>query len=275
MGTTGNYCLANDIDASSTSVTPFTPIGSNLQQFIGVFDGNGHVIQGLTINSSATDVGLFGYTNTVGTIRNIGLSNLSVTATTAESVGGLVGTNSGTVTDSYTTGALVSKVGAFVSIGGLARSNQGTILRSNSSASVSQAIDPTNFVYLGGLVGVNDKLISDSYATGVVTGRSLNTITGFTHEIGGLVGHLERGTVAQSYSTGNLSIENATSYTGGLVGEMFSGTITQSYATGASTSVGAFSALSAVGGLVGLMNSGTVTQSYATVQQLETPAWAG
>lgn len=46
MGTTGNYCLANDIDASSTSTIPFVPIGS----FVGVFDGNGHVIDKLTAN---------------------------------------------------------------------------------------------------------------------------------------------------------------------------------------------------------------------------------
>lgn len=80
----GKYVLGADIDASATSgwnsngsggYYDFAPVGSQASSFTGVFDGLGHAIAGLTINSPATDViDLFGYT--IGaTLRNIGLTN--------------------------------------------------------------------------------------------------------------------------------------------------------------------------------------------------------
>src|ERR1700733_7862916 len=49
----GSYCLANDIDASATATwnggTGFIPIG-NGTQFSGLFDGQNHTIDRLTIN---------------------------------------------------------------------------------------------------------------------------------------------------------------------------------------------------------------------------------
>lgn len=53
---TYNYILQCDIDLKSKK---FTPIGSNENPFVGTFDGNGHVISNLKINSDDNNVGLF------------------------------------------------------------------------------------------------------------------------------------------------------------------------------------------------------------------------
>src|SRR5262245_41498019 len=55
---TGNFCLANDIDASTKP--NFAPIGNFITPFTGKLDGRGHVIRNLRIRTSQQQVGLFG-----------------------------------------------------------------------------------------------------------------------------------------------------------------------------------------------------------------------
>lgn len=55
---TYNYILQVDIDLDSHK---FTPIGSKKYPFTGTFDGNGHIISNLKIDSDSDNVGLFGY----------------------------------------------------------------------------------------------------------------------------------------------------------------------------------------------------------------------
>ena len=126
-------------------------------------------------------------------------------------------------------------------VGGLVGYNNGIISQSFATGAILGAYS------VGGLVGVNDNgIISQSYATGSVTGA---------YNVGGLVGW-NNGTISQSYATGAVSgIGNV----GGLVGVNDNGTISQSYATGAVTG-GAYS----VGGLVGVNDNGIISQSYAT-----------
>jgi len=72
--------------------------------FSGIFDGSGHTISNLTINRPATDyVGLFGITSAASAIWNVGLIGGGVSG--ANYVGGLVGGNYGTVSNSYTRAA--------------------------------------------------------------------------------------------------------------------------------------------------------------------------
>ena len=68
----GKYALGADIDASVTSTwggTGFTPVGL----FSGTFDGLGHTINGLYINRSASNTGLFGQA-TATVLRPSGLA---------------------------------------------------------------------------------------------------------------------------------------------------------------------------------------------------------
>jgi len=234
----GYYALGANIDASVTSGwntgAGFVPIGNDTTKFTGAFDGLGHTISGHTINRSYTDyVGLFGYIGSGAAVNNVGLLGGSVKGVN-NYVGGLVGYNDGTITNSYATGSVEGND----YVGGLVGANLGTVTNSYATGSV------TGGYSIGGLVGANLGTITDSYATGSVTGNNW---------VGGLVGYNYFGTITGSYATGSVT---GNDYVGGLVGVNVSGTITDSYATGSVTGN------DYVGGLVGRNSSGTITNAY-------------
>jgi hypothetical protein len=92
------------------------------------------------------------------------------------------------------------------------------------------------------LVGYNQAILNDSYATGSVSG---------TYFVGGLVGY-NGGPISNAYATGSVSGASGSEYVGGLVGynNATYGTVSNSYATGTVTGT------SSLGGLVGY-NTGT------------------
>lgn len=231
--TDAHFIQVDDIDASETETwndgAGFNPIGDDVVKFTGSYDGNGYVIEGLSIDRPGErDVGLFGSTDG-GEISEVGITDSYVRGRFA--VGSLVGINDGTtITDSYVTGDVTSRAN---SIGGLVGHNGGDISGSYAEVDVSGQYQ------VGGLVGSNLRDdISGSHATGDVSGEG-NT--------GGLVGSNWKGDISGSYATGNVSGED--SNVGGLVGrnrEHISG----SYATGN------VSGNESIGGLVGSNTDG-------------------
>ncbi|GAA0889280.1 YDG domain-containing protein [Rhodanobacter soli] len=225
MNLGASYTLGSNIDAAVTgsvagvgsdmwSSSGFVPIGNSGTKFTGTFDGQGHTISNLTINLPATQyVGLFGWTMG-STIRNVGLVDGSVTG--KDAVGGLVGSNNGSISTSYNTGTVTATGNA---AGGLVGANGDDIYSAidNSYATGAVTGNGTN-VYLGGLSGVlHYGDINNSYATGdVINGADT---------IGGLVGFVYSASLRNSYSTGAVT---GTSNVGGLVGISFSA-ITNSY----------------------------------------------
>ena len=133
------------------------PIGDSSNPFIGKFEGNGFTISNLKIDRSGTNnVGLFGFVGQEAEITNVGLLDVNITGRI--DVGGLVGINRGTITNSYATGS-VSGAG---SIGGLVGfNNGGTITNSYATGTVLGSLKS-----VGGLVGLNSGTITNSYATG-------------------------------------------------------------------------------------------------------------
>ncbi|WP_411883179.1 YDG domain-containing protein [Polaromonas sp. YR568] len=214
-GSTGmlnkHYKLANDIDASGTAAwnggAGLTPIGDNTTQFTGTFDGENKTISNLTINRPAEEAtGLFGHIGYGGTVKKVGLTNVSVIGDYI--VGGLAGYNEGAISDSYSTGT----VSGGMSVGGLVgdTTDVGTIVGSYSAANVSGDSG------VGGLVGNSGGAIYDSYATGAVTGSNSSGA------VGGLVGSLGYfGFVSSSYSNG--SVSGTGGFIGGLIGHNLPG----------------------------------------------------
>ncbi|MGA2191695.1 MAG: GLUG motif-containing protein, partial [Steroidobacteraceae bacterium] len=147
--------MGSNIDATPTSTwnsgSGFTPIGNSTNNFTGTFDGLGHTISNLAINlPSASDVGLFGYTGAGSVIQNVGLVGGSVSG--SNYVGGLVGWNNGTVSNSYATGS----VNGASNVGGLVGDNGGMVSSSYATGSVNGASN------VGGLVGDNGGMVSNS-----------------------------------------------------------------------------------------------------------------
>jgi filamentous hemagglutinin family protein len=259
---TGNYALGSNIDATATSGwnsnAGFAPIGNSSSIFAGKFDGLGHTISGLKIDRPTTDyVGLFGYTGSSAIIQNVALVDGTITGQSY--LGGLVGYNSGTISNSYSTGAVnggaVGGNGTVIghNVGGLVGYNDGTISNSYSTGAITGIAD------VGGLVGDNEssRTISNSYSTGAVTGV---TGTGDVGDVGGLVGE-NRGTISNSYSTGAVT---GTNYVGGLVGYGYGGSISKTYSTGA------VNGTASIGGLLGGYGGGSITNSY---WDKETSGW--
>jgi len=206
----GNHILMNDLDSTTAGYTELAsptanqgkgwqPIGTGNSPFVGTFDGQGYEIRDLFINRPDEDfVGLFGIVDEGGHIEDIGVVNADVTGG-YEYVGGLLGANVGTVSNSYSSGSVTGEefVGGLMGFNGEA----GTVSNSYSSGSV------TGSYGVGGLLGANVGTVSNSYSSGSVTGEN---------GAGGLLGfNGEAGTVSNSYSTGSVT---GYEYVGGLLG---------------------------------------------------------
>jgi filamentous hemagglutinin family protein len=216
-------------------------------------------VTGVGVTGGSYVGGLIGFNGTgiaTGTGSSVGntitgsyVSGGTVSAS-GSNVGGLVGSNAGSVSGSYDNGTTVtSSTGdTSVSAGGLVGSNSGTI--NNSYATNFSVSDNATIAYdLGGLVGNNTGTISTSYASnGTVSSKSA---------VGGLVGNNSSGgTIDTSFASNNTVSGNNT--IGGLVGSN-SGSISNTFASG-----GTISGSSTVGGLVGY-DTGSISTSYASV----------
>jgi hypothetical protein len=99
---TGNYKLANNIDASASAQTPFVPIGFTKDFFRGTLDGNNKTITNLTITGTGSYTGIF--TKAYHAVfKNIRLVNVNVTG--GYSTGAIAGyVENVDLKDSYVTG---------------------------------------------------------------------------------------------------------------------------------------------------------------------------
>jgi hypothetical protein len=237
-----NFILINNLDSNTEGYTDYNvgdgweSIGKLQDQFTGTFDGDDYTISNLFIDRDDADyIALFRYTGSKSEISNVFLEYVDTTGN--HYVGGLVGVNYGTITNSYSTGRITGSH----HVGGLVGRNLGTITNSYSTGSI------TGNDRVGGLVGLNRRTITDSYSTGSITGKS---------SVGGLVGYnYDDGTITNSYSTGSITGNDRV---GGLVGRNL-GSISNSYSTGRITGD------DSVGGLVGTNHHyATITNSYST-----------
>ena len=277
-GLAKNYVLGADIDASATatwnksgqSYLGFKPLGGdNLALFTGSrFDGLGHSIAGLTINRPNENYGgLFGRTSG-SDIRNVHLQDGVVNG--KQYAGGLVGYSSnGTISNSSASSDIIVRTGSGSAFaGGLVGYSSSNVTISNSSASGDVLMNSTStststtttYASAGGLVGENQGVISNSFASGNITSDAKKNA-----DAGGLVGWNENGTISNSYASGDAT-SNATSgaYAGGLVGYTGGkGSLSKSFASGnvtANATSGAYS-----GGLVGASNgNGNISNAYAS-----------
>lgn len=142
--------LMNDIDFKPTDGTTnnFTAIGIGIY-FYGTFDGQGHTISGIRINTESSYQGLFGMNANSAIVKNLTIDN-AVIASSSSYVGGIVGLNWGTISNCIVTNNV--KLTANSSCGGVTGNNEGTI----SNCVVSNDVELTaNSLYCGGVVGLN------------------------------------------------------------------------------------------------------------------------
>ena len=262
------WILMNDIDMSDCGVQNwnggqgFIPIGaggnpmpSGGTPFIGSFNGQNHTISNLYINRPSSNwQALFGYVETSGVIKNLGVTFVNVEGSMC--VAGLIGRNGylqgGTITNCYSTGTVT---GGTQVAGLIGRGSGGTITNCYSTADATG----TASYFVGGLIGYYGNYagtITNCYSTGDITG------TGASGYVGGLIGQVcafyGTVTITNCYSTGNVT--GTGDAVGGLIGQSYlNGIITNCSSTGNVTATGDY-----VGGLAGLNNGGTVTNCSST-----------
>ena len=168
----------NDIDLSGKQWTPiggWNRVNSDSDYyFSGTFNGNGHVITGLTIGTEQYPRkyeynGLFGDCKNAN-VLNLGLDNILINA--YERSGGIIGTaNSRTSINScYVNG----KISASSYVGGII-GKYGTVINCYSSAEVNGSGD-----CIGGISGY-DSEITNCYSIGNVAGKSsVGAIAGYS-----------------------------------------------------------------------------------------------
>lgn len=245
------YALGDHVDCSDTinwnGSEGFVPIGDNASPFLGELDGRGFAVDGIFMDRASADrQGVFGKIgasdNQVGLVKDIYFGNLLITGDAF--TGGVVGQLYGQLNRVHAEGEVYGST----EVGGLVGSHGGTfdtIINSRSDVDVTGTD-----LGIGGIAGYNDNdsEITNSYATGDVTGIGIDAT-----RVGGLVGH-NLGDIESSHATGNVTSEG--SRAGGLAGRN-GGSIFRSYATGSVNSED-----EDAGGLVGF-NSGDITQSYS------------
>ena len=214
-GTDGNSAdpgahakLMNNIDLNGSEENPWTPIGNSIDNpYEGTFNGDGHTISGLYINTD--DQGLFGYVS--GTVQNLSVSG---TVSGGMFVGGIAGQNLGNVINCAFSGSVsgVSFVGGVVGYNG----SSGTVKNCYNTGAVSGS-----GLYVGGVVGNNyNGSVENCYNTGDVSGNNY---------VGGVVGQ-NSGTVENCYNTGTVTGSGDRSNVGGVVGDnIIGGTVTGCY----------------------------------------------
>ena len=217
QATCTGYELLNNLDFdtngdgnvnASDDYPNWAPIGANLSPYTAAFNGNGRTISNMTINTSNLgQVGLFAAANGE-VIENVGLPDVSITASGSDSqllsVGALAGYRRGAVRASYATGTINTTVGAVsvtTSAGGLVgylgfTANTSQIDASWAAVNISvtsssTATAPDDQDAAGGLVG---RMISTSGTAVTVTSswaRGTATSSRSNSDVGGLVGRTQ------------------------------------------------------------------------------------
>nr|MBQ5811831.1 InlB B-repeat-containing protein [Clostridia bacterium] len=102
------YILMADIDMSGVA---FAPLGGKYEPFTGVFDGNGHTVSNLVIESTASYQGLFAYNR--GKITGLTLDN-TCAVTGSAYIGGIAGRSDGIIENCTDNATVTVAAGEFV-----------------------------------------------------------------------------------------------------------------------------------------------------------------
>ena len=215
-----NITLDKNIDLTGKG---WTPIGTSFDNsYKGTFDGGGHTITGLTVTTNDQFVGLFGYLNRAGTVKNVVMEGIQITSNHMFGcTGGVVGYSWGTIENCSVSGS----VSGTVYVGGVVGAQiGGSITGCSSSATVKGTVD------VGGVAGQTNSsaTLTACYATGNVT-IEINPAKNIAG--GSLVGMNAGSSLLACYATGNVTSTGSSTgnvHIGGFLGDNYT-TVTACY----------------------------------------------
>ena len=237
--------LKSDGTVNEGTFKEWTPIGNtcngSYSPYTGIFEGQNHTISGLYFKQETSFVGLFSVNS--GKIANVGILDSYFYGQPYKGwqVGGVCGsnTNQGAITNCYNTGI----VRGSETVGGVCGSNYGTITNCSNKGNVGEDDES-----VGGVCGSNYGTITNCNNAGIVSGKSYvggvcgknsngGTVTncnntgevrGTSQYIGGLSGDNDSSSITNCNNTGEVKATGK--FVGGLSGGNYNnGTITNCY----------------------------------------------
>ena len=233
--------LKSDGTVNEGTFKEWTPIATSASPYTGIFEGQNHTISGLYFKQETSFVGLFSVNS--GKIANVGILDSYFYGQPYKGwqVGGVCGsnTNQGAITNCYNTGI----VRGSETVGGVCGSNYGTITNCSNKGNVGEDDES-----VGGVCGSNYGTITNCNTAGIVSGKSYvggvcgknsngGTVTncnntgevrGTSQYIGGLSGDNDSSSITNCNNTGEVKATGK--FVGGLSGGNYNnGTITNCY----------------------------------------------
>lgn len=240
-----DYILMNDLDFSASDFEPggqfynegrgWIPIGQSgteVADFIGNFNGNGHVISGLRITpddaGQLSCVGLFfgldfTFDNGVAnSIRNLGIEDVYISSN-ARYVGAIVGENWSHINNCYFDGTIYASSKSNTGyVGGIAGLSDSALSDCNSSGYLN-----VHNAYAGGIAGSTD----ESFPT-FQNCHSESVIDGVNSTLGGILGDSIGYHIIGCSNTGNISASGSVGTAGGIAGGGVDVSVKSSYNSG-------------------------------------------
>ncbi len=212
-----SFLLTADIDLTGQDLT-------SVPLFCGAFDGGGHTISGLSITGDGSHQGLFRYVAEGAQIKNLTVSGAVTPGGTGCAVGGIAGSNSGTLLSCRFTGV----VSGVERVGGIAGENTSTGVITSCSFSGTL----TGEHEAGGVTGSNEGVLLDCTNDGAVntvpvsaTSNTTFDISSLSEEdfvsvinIGGIAGE-SSGVIQSCENRGSVGYEHLGYNVGGIAGK--------------------------------------------------------
>lgn len=269
----GRFYLTKDIvftDADFKSGGAYYNAGKGwapIEEFTGVFNGNGHVIKNLRISASGEEeqnTGFFAVNK--GQVSNLGFTGGSITSKVPNSrLGMITGFNpeEGIIQNCYNTGKISS-----VSIcGGIAGKNDGKILDCYNTGSIDA--NGNEDLSAGGIAGSSgqgrDAWIIDCLNKGTISGKGIDYIN-----VGGIIGKNDLSLLIRCRNTGSVTAQAETAHylnqganAGGIAGLSTGGIIRQCFNNAGITGKKCTYA-GGITGTVNFINNTIIEDSYNT-----------
>ena len=265
--------------ADSTKLHKWTPIGNSSVVFNANFDGDGHTVSGIFINTTSTHNGLFG--NVSGTVQNVTVKDSWVSG--GNTTAGVIGYNRGTIRNVTNRASVTSTNGP---VGGVLGSNENTYGKVSIIENVYNYGVIKGKSDVGGVIGFMDRIQltnaenfglieGETYSGGIWGGAKSTTVDAknlVNHEkiigksnvggIGGYCGHYGVGSKYSSLCGTLTNVRNegdveGSSNVGGICGA-FGGSVT------AGSNVASIFGTKYVGGIFGNADFSTTVALYNT-----------
>ena len=253
-----DYELLTSIDLSAYE--DWRPLGNTTAEFTGLFDGRGHTISNLTINTTENSpeevIGLFGQTRGA-TIRNVTLGVRNITVVSEDSL-------------TIYTGALVGAAYGNTEVRNVAVIVEGNVKTIHRGSDIVA-------IYVGGMVGTAFPARISASSVLVLGGElSVDVVNARTQEAGaaGLIGGPTDTTVEESYALmldgALISASGPSAVVAGLLGSGSQIRVSNSYAVVNGTLAVRARSLLYLGGLVGrsLGSNNRIENSYVVAEEM-------